>query len=167
MALTDKLTNIADAIREKTGGTDALTLDAMAAAIAGIEAGGSIAMGSVTFAEERPINSGSYSVAHNLGFVPTHTLAMVEDTTALNSSGYFYGKSVAGGMISQEVSDGVRVAVYSGYSSMSSTTNNMFLRFKTVKASVRSATAETINVIFPTGLDGYIPAGSTVRWFVW
>ena len=40
MALTDKLTNIADAIRGKTGGTDAMTLDQMAEAIAGIEAGG-------------------------------------------------------------------------------------------------------------------------------
>ena len=40
MALTSKLTNIADAIREKTGSTDALTLDAMAEAIAGIESGG-------------------------------------------------------------------------------------------------------------------------------
>ena len=38
--LTDKLTNIADAIRGKTGGTDALTLDGMVEAIAGIEAGG-------------------------------------------------------------------------------------------------------------------------------
>lgn len=33
MALTDKLTNIADAIREKTGGTDLLTLDEMAQTI--------------------------------------------------------------------------------------------------------------------------------------
>ena len=40
MALIDKLTNIADAIRGKTGGTDPLTLDAMAEAIAGIETGG-------------------------------------------------------------------------------------------------------------------------------
>lgn len=40
MALTDKLTNIADAIRGKTGGTDPLTLDEMAASIAGIETGG-------------------------------------------------------------------------------------------------------------------------------
>lgn len=42
MALTDKLTAIADAIRAKTGGTDALTLDGMAEAVAGIEAGGGV-----------------------------------------------------------------------------------------------------------------------------
>ena len=40
MALIDKLTAIADAIRGKTGGTDLLTLDDMEAAIAGIQSGG-------------------------------------------------------------------------------------------------------------------------------
>lgn len=40
MALTEKLTNIADAIREKTGKEDLLTLEAMAAEISGIETGG-------------------------------------------------------------------------------------------------------------------------------
>lgn len=39
--VNDKLTAIADAIRAKTGGTDALTLDGMATAIAGIQTGGS------------------------------------------------------------------------------------------------------------------------------
>ena len=40
MALTDKLVVIADAIRGKTGGTEALTLDQMAVEIAGISGGG-------------------------------------------------------------------------------------------------------------------------------
>lgn len=40
MALTDKLTAIADAIRGKTGKTDGLTLDQMPGEIAGIQAGG-------------------------------------------------------------------------------------------------------------------------------
>ena len=39
MALTDKLTAIADAIRGKTGGTEELTLDQMATEIAGISGG--------------------------------------------------------------------------------------------------------------------------------
>ena len=42
MALTDKLTAIADAIRDKTGKTDGMTLDQMATEIAGIETGGGI-----------------------------------------------------------------------------------------------------------------------------
>lgn len=40
MALTDKLTAVADAIRGKTGGTEGLTLDQMAMEIEGISGGG-------------------------------------------------------------------------------------------------------------------------------
>lgn len=40
MSVNEKMTAIADAIRGKTGGTTALTLDQMAAEIAGIETGG-------------------------------------------------------------------------------------------------------------------------------
>ena len=68
MALTSKLTNIADAIREKTGESGTLTLDAMAAAIAGIEAGGgdvsvlgyNVLNGSFTLSED--MTSGNYDV---------------------------------------------------------------------------------------------------------
>lgn len=69
MALTDKLTTIADAIREKTGSTEKLTLEGMAQAIAGIETGGGgggasgIYMAKITPAEE----VGSFTVTHNLG----------------------------------------------------------------------------------------------------
>ena len=41
MALINKLRAIGDAIRAKTGGTEELTLDQMATAIAGIEGGNS------------------------------------------------------------------------------------------------------------------------------
>ena len=41
-ALDEALTDIADAIRGKTGGTDKLTMEGMAAAIAGISTGGSV-----------------------------------------------------------------------------------------------------------------------------
>ena len=40
MALTNKLTAIADAIREKSGTSALLTLDAMPGAVAAIETGG-------------------------------------------------------------------------------------------------------------------------------
>lgn len=40
MALIDKLNNIGDAIRAKTGTSDKMTLDEMAAAIEGISVGG-------------------------------------------------------------------------------------------------------------------------------
>lgn len=52
--LDSTLTAIADAIREKGGTTDPIAFDAMAAAVAAIEAGGGLKMetGTVTFAED-------------------------------------------------------------------------------------------------------------------
>lgn len=65
MALIDKLTAIADAIRGKTGGTEGLTLDAMVSAIEGIEAGG----GGI------PYTSGSFTLAaNNSAVIITHNL---------------------------------------------------------------------------------------------
>ena len=70
MAITDKLSAIADAIRGKTGGTDKLTLDGMAQAIADIETGGGsgggasgIYMAKITPAED----VGGLTITHNLG----------------------------------------------------------------------------------------------------
>lgn len=57
MALTEKLTAIAVAIREKTGTEDKLTLDQMATAIAGIETGGGI--------ESIPIKKGNNTFMDN------------------------------------------------------------------------------------------------------
>ena len=61
------LTGIADAIRAKTGTSDAMRPDEMAALIQSISGGGKVAFGSVT-------PSGSYTssvtITHNLGVVP-------------------------------------------------------------------------------------------------
>lgn len=69
MSVNEKMTAIADAIRDKTGGTDPLTLDAMAEAIAGIEAGegssggaSGIYMAKITPAEYK----GELTIQHNL-----------------------------------------------------------------------------------------------------
>lgn len=51
MALTDKLTAIADAIREKTGGEDKLTLEQMAEEIANIQVGADLSAVSVYVAD--------------------------------------------------------------------------------------------------------------------
>lgn len=55
MALTDKLTAIADAIRAKTGGTAALTLDQMPSEIEGIQTGSAPDGTSVTFGNVKKI----------------------------------------------------------------------------------------------------------------
>lgn len=54
MALTDKLTAIADAIREKTGGTEPLTLEQMPTEIAAIETGGGGMSAEAFLAEIQP-----------------------------------------------------------------------------------------------------------------
>lgn len=69
MALTDKLTAIANAIRTKTGGTDFLTLDQMASEIDNIQSGG--------------------VVPDTMGFVPTNWGYM-----GVIKSGIWYGTSV-------------------------------------------------------------------------
>ena len=57
MALIDKLTAIADAVRAKTGGTELLTLDQMAAEIAGITAGGENGVTVFDFTPDEDTNS--------------------------------------------------------------------------------------------------------------
>ena len=66
MALTDKLTSVANAIRAKTGGTAALTLDEMPTEIASIQAGGSsapVSANDVTFYDYDGTVVASYSLA--------------------------------------------------------------------------------------------------------
>jgi hypothetical protein len=76
MALTDKLTAIADAIRGKTGKTDGLTLDQMAAEIAGIEAGGGGAL--------ELIFETSFNVAASITSTSKTTIATIQ--TGLSNS---------------------------------------------------------------------------------
>lgn len=68
MALTDKLTAIADAIRGKTGKTEPLTLDQMAAEIAGIQTGGGAVVPGVTFVDCITIRQdGEYGYKNGIG----------------------------------------------------------------------------------------------------
>ena len=65
MALINKLTAIADAIRAKTGGTSQLSLDEMATAIAGIETGGGA---TEPYVEETYINNADLRTAKLVGY---------------------------------------------------------------------------------------------------
>ena len=65
MSVNSKMAAIADAIREKTGESGTLTLDAMAAAIAGIEAGGGGGFPNGTEWTQSNVTSGSFSGVHN------------------------------------------------------------------------------------------------------
>ena len=99
MALTDKLTNIADAIRGKTGGTEEMTLDQMAVAIAGIETGGAsgIYMAKVTPASDTE----ELHITHNLGTTDILiALCWVEDFGDFTPS---YNGATANGFLRSKV----------------------------------------------------------------
>lgn len=70
MSVNEKMTAIADAIREKTGGTELLGLDAMAQAIAAI-GGVSVPIDKISAGIVVPTSGAVYTtIPHNLGVVP-------------------------------------------------------------------------------------------------
>lgn len=95
MALIDKLTAIADAIRDKTGGTEALTLEQMPTEIAGIEVGGgglpagvsALAIGTYTPTSDV---SSAVGIEHGLGVTPNFFFMSVEGQEMLNASDFKY-----------------------------------------------------------------------------
>jgi hypothetical protein len=106
MALTDKLTAIANAIRDKTGGTEPLTLDAMTEAIAGFGQGGggglAYDMGEFIFSADAN-SSRSVSIPHSLGETPGFVLVWTDDFSNLSAEnpstqqcnlGYLYCKNL-------------------------------------------------------------------------
>lgn len=84
MALTDKLTAIAEAIRSKTGKTGALTLDAMPGEIEGIQTGGSDGgIGAVKFVDVDITVEASTTTA------VTYTVDGLEFTSSVENPGKY------------------------------------------------------------------------------
>lgn len=78
MALTDKLSAIGSAIREKTGGTELLTLDAMPVAIQGIQAGGGeLKYIQMTTSFSMPKNKDGTKTITNTNLPTNYTFVMV------------------------------------------------------------------------------------------
>ena len=108
MALTDKLTNIADAIRSKGGTTDQLTLAGMVDAINAIQTGGGAGlaydMGEfVLDADTKHLDP--TSLPHNLGEIPEFILVWTDDFAGLSEGnpaaqqcnlGYIWLKNLCG-----------------------------------------------------------------------
>lgn len=76
MSVNEKMTAIADAIREKTGESEPLSLDEMAEAIAGL----SISTGSAETGTVTASGSATISISHSLGKVPL--LVMIYSTSS-------------------------------------------------------------------------------------
>lgn len=100
MALTDKLSAIGSAIREKTGGTELLTLDAMPVAIQGIQAGGGelkYMQGMTRFAMNKG-KSGTQTVSNiNLPTEYNFVLIMNNAITKYDASTGAYNQVAVGG----------------------------------------------------------------------
>ena len=107
MALTDKLTNIADAIRSKGGTTDQLTLAGMVDAINAIQTGGGdgLKYDIGEFVLDADVKARDPSLPHNLGEVPEFILVWTDDFAGLSEEnpaaqqcnlGYIWLKNLTG-----------------------------------------------------------------------
>ena len=177
MALTDKLTNIADAIREKTGSTRTMNLEEMAAAIAGITGGGGAGltydMGEfVLDADTKALKSPS--IPHNLGEVPEFILVWTDDFAELSEEnpaaqqynlGYIWLKNLCGLMQNLTTT-----------ATGNALTVNLILKSADYKIQVVSPnsvayltaqpTAEGFGLNQIAGLNHYWRAGVTYKYFV-
>lgn len=97
MALIDKLTAIAEAIRGKTGKEDKLTLEQMAAEIEGITGGLKYDMG--TFMVSSSSIEPPYYIAHNLGEAPNIIFVWTDEFKEMSESEYPYSTSTALGFV--------------------------------------------------------------------
>lgn len=103
MALTDKLTAIADAIRGKTGKTDALTLEQMPGEIEGIQSGGGglpYDMGEFVLDANTQALVTTDGIPHELGEAPDFILVWTDDFADLSADNVNpYGANVNAGYI--------------------------------------------------------------------
>ena len=96
MSVNEKMTAIADAIRGKTGGTAALTLDGMVAAITGITGGGAgsgLAYDMGEFVLDAD-NVSPGTVPHSLGVSPDFVLVWTDDYVGVTNPDTSYATSL-------------------------------------------------------------------------
>ena len=165
MALTEKLTSIADAIRTKTGGTDQLTLDGMATAIAGIQTGGGSAVYSGSFTPTENVLSVEidvggaftkffcYALAYDgtLGFGVKAAHALYFDN--LNHVAAFIGTNNGGA---------AHIAGGMAYSAEKS-------QYASSTSSIAAFTDDTVHLTgigYGTGF-GHFLGGITYQWYAW
>ena len=176
MALTDKLTNIADAIREKTGSTRTMNLEGMAAAIAGITGGGGagLAYDMGEFVLDADIKgSSSSAIPHNLSEVPEFILVWTDDFAGLSEEnpaarqcnlGYIWLKNLCG-LMQRLTSTATGNAL-----TINLVLNNADYRIQVISANSASyltnqPTAEYFGLNQTSG-NNYWRAGVTYKYFV-
>lgn len=133
MALIDKLSAIGSAIREKTGGTELLTLDAMPTAIQGIQAGG----GELKYIQmvksfSMPKNKNGTQTITNTNLPTNYTFVMVMNgaITRYNASTGRVERVQSGGDIND-------ISYYIGYDKTTQTVSIGWSNASTVSVSSR------------------------------
>ena len=160
------LTAIANAIREKGGTSDPIAFDAMAQAIAAIEAGGvnynsTIVSGSFTLSEITQVvqqavpTSDAFKIEHNSGFVPRAVFLYTEKIA--NNCPTLYVSVVR--KYSDNIYDLITSAVYKYYSTQKYANNHK----------TKSNNTNWNDSIVSIGLENalmYFAAGLTINWAV-
>lgn len=162
MSVNTKMTAIADAIRAKTGGTAALSLDAMAEAIAGLGDGLPDSIAAIdggTFTMSSTHSSGVYKIAHNLGDYPdVFVIYNISDMQSLSyrSLKYYlilYGRYTYTSSTSEETYDGVTSR--GGYNSYSSSR---------ISVSSISSYFNNQEIYIPYSYNANLMSGKTYAW---
>lgn len=154
-------------------GTDIDVSQFATADVAVPSSGGSdIVTGTITFENAQSIvptlSAENVSITHNLGKTPTGVIWMMESTAAANKS----SNSLAGDR--PAAGEYITATVYNGMCSSSSSGTRMFFGMKvdtTAESIWNSLEANSATLtLFTASSNRYsatIPAGSTIRWFVW
>ena len=178
MALTDKLTAIADAIRSKGGTTDQLTLTGMVDAINAIQTGSGCTglaydMGEfVLDADTKALNPPS--IPHNLGEVPEFILVWTDDFAGLSKEnpaaqqcnlGYVWLKNLTG-MLQRLSTAATGDSLTVNFNLMSGDYRLQPIAPNSVAYLAKQPTAEGFGLNQMAGNNYYWRAGVTYKYFV-
>ena len=175
MALTDKLTAIADAVRAKTGGTELLTLDEIAAAISGISGGVTgLAYDMGEFVLDADINRpNNYAINHNLGDTPGFVLVWTEDFSELNAEntatqqcnlGYIWFNNLTG--MSQRITSSATGVALTIQLNLGAGDYRVYPVGASSVAYLATVPTAEVFYIHTTGGNNYWRAGVTYKYFV-
>ena len=166
MALTNKLTAIADAIRGKTGGTEAMTLDQMATAINGIETGGSSG-GSAFYSGSFTPTENVLSIEIDVGGSFTMLLLHTQDTVTGN------GVKAARGILFDPYDDYINILTTNNSGTAASYVYQTLSGGGVVGGNgnlliTRNGNIFSVKSTLTSGsCPGYFIGGITYKWYAW
>ena len=172
MALTNKLAAIANAIRGKTGSSEAMTLDQMATAINGIETGGSSggSGGSAFYSGSFTPTENVLSIEIDVGGSFTMLLLHTQDTVTGN------GVKAARGILFDPYDDYINIlttnntgtAVSSVYQTLSGNGSGGAVGGNGNLLITRNGNIFSVKSTLTSGnCPGYFIGGVTYKWYAW